>query len=142
MRCKVKSSLLIFMKVNPSFIEFNFEYVHKITSLCGNLSHNMFISCYFKVHLILKRLNFIYMYRMLVLSHQGEFVSTRNTSITETDEQLRFNYYTVHNEKQNKKSYRYFSNPCLWYRANIKVKSVTLHFKFFLSQFVLDLLKT
>ena len=52
-RCIVKSSLLTFMKEYLSFIELNFEYVHKITSLCGNLSYkNLFISCHFRVEMI------------------------------------------------------------------------------------------
>mgnify|MGYP003692473929 CR=1 FL=1 len=51
-RWKVKSSFLIFMNAYPSFIEFNFALVYKITSLFGNLSYNIFISCHFKVQLI------------------------------------------------------------------------------------------
>ena len=54
----VKPSLLTFMKAYPSFIEFNFEYVHKRTSLCGNLSYNIFITCHFKVELIFKAAKF------------------------------------------------------------------------------------
>ena len=54
MHSKLKSSLLTFMNAYPSYIEFNFEYVDKITSLCGNLSYHLFILCQFKVELIFK----------------------------------------------------------------------------------------
>ena len=57
-RCKVKFSLFIYMNAYPYFIEFNFEYVHQIASLCGNLSYNIFISCQFKVQLIFKAAKF------------------------------------------------------------------------------------
>ena len=59
MRCIEKPSLLTFMNaLSIYFIEFNFEYVHKITSLCGNLSYNIFISCHLKVELIFKASKF------------------------------------------------------------------------------------
>ena len=47
-----KSYLLAVLNEYPSFIVFNFEYVHKILFLCGNLSYNLSLSCRFKVELI------------------------------------------------------------------------------------------
>ena len=55
---KVKSSLFIFMNAYQSLIDFNFDYLHKITSLYGNLSYNIFISCHFKIQLIFKTTKF------------------------------------------------------------------------------------
>ena len=57
-RCKLKSSLFIFMNAYQSLIDFNFDYLHKITSLYGNLSYNIFISCHFKIQLIFKTTKF------------------------------------------------------------------------------------
>ena len=47
-----KSYLLAVLNEYPSFIVFNFEYVHKILFLFGNLSYNLSLSCRFKVELI------------------------------------------------------------------------------------------
>ena len=47
-----KSYLLAVWNEYPSLIVFNFEYVHKILFLCGNLSYNLSLSCRFKVELI------------------------------------------------------------------------------------------
>ena len=52
-RCIVKSHLLHLLNEYSSFIVFNFENVHKIIFLCGNLLNNLSsISCRFIVELI------------------------------------------------------------------------------------------
>ena len=58
------------MNEYPSFIVFDFEYVHKIIFLCGNLSYNLSISCRFKVQLIAYSKGFNFTNGISIFNHK------------------------------------------------------------------------
>ena len=66
------------MNAYQFLIDFNFDYVHKITYLCGNMSYNIFISCHFKIQLKFKTAKF---HEISIFNH--EFVCLKILKILE-----------------------------------------------------------